>query len=255
MTSLHHTVLRAEGGAPTRHVLVLHGILGMGNNLRALGQAFVREHPSIACVLVDLRMHGRSQGFEPPHDIDACAADLCALESALSLPVSGVFGHSFGGKVALAYAAQRPALDHIALLDSGPFARPDRRGSEHTMAVLDMLDALPERFESRAAFIAEWLAMNLERSDTGYRFRLDVSAIRALLDDYFARDLWRVLATHEARIDVVIGRQSNIWDTTERERLTELAQRRARLRIHELDAGHWVHVDDPSGLLGALSAP
>jgi pimeloyl-ACP methyl ester carboxylesterase len=37
--------------------------------------------------------------------------------------VSQILGHSFGGKVALAFHAQHPALERVMLLDSAPGAR------------------------------------------------------------------------------------------------------------------------------------
>ena len=70
-----------------------------------------------------------------------------------------------------------------------------------------MLSTLPERFASRDAFveyvekqgtersIAMWLAMNVRPASDGdgYVMRVDVPALRALLDDYFARDAWSVI--------------------------------------------------------------
>ena len=94
--ALNHSLLRAEGATPDRAVLVLHGILGTGNNLRPVAQAFQAADPRYLPVLVDLRQHGRSQGFSAPHTLEACAADLVALEQTLPLPVRAVIGHSFG---------------------------------------------------------------------------------------------------------------------------------------------------------------
>ena len=58
-------------------------------------------------VLVDLRMHGASQDFSPPHTLAACVADLRALENSIG-PFHGVIGHSFGGKVALELVGAPP---------------------------------------------------------------------------------------------------------------------------------------------------
>ncbi len=273
MPLLHHTVLTAaglpDGPAGGRTILVLHGILGSGNNLRGVAQALLAEDPSAQCVLVDLRMHGRSQGCSPPHTIEACAGDLQALARSLSRPPTEIIGHSFGGKVALAYAREQSELQRIALLDSNPFPRADRNGSEQTMAVIEMLERLPAFFETRAAFvehvhrqgfpraIADWLAMNLDRTDAGFRFRLDLNAVRALIDDYLAQDLWPVLETTSARVDLVIGGRSEVFREADLARARALsAQAPARVRLHILpEAGHWVHVDDPEGLMRALTSP
>jgi pimeloyl-ACP methyl ester carboxylesterase len=247
-------------------VAFLHGILGTGGNLRGLAQAFVQADPTLGALLVDLRLHGKSRGFAPPHDVAACARDLLALEATLKLPIVGVVAHSFGGKVALAYHAQRPLLERVVLLDSDPGSRPDRVGSEQTMAVIGLLERLPKLYAKREDFvervhgeghsraIADWLAMNLERTPEGFAFGVDLDGIRALLDSYFASDLWPVLEDSSARIDVVIGGRSQVWDEAHVARINRLAsQNPERVCAHVLaEAGHWVHADDPHGLRRVL---
>ncbi|MDB4975679.1 MAG: putative hydrolase, alpha/beta fold family [Myxococcaceae bacterium] len=263
---LHGAWVRAPGARPMRTLLFLHGILGSGSNLRGLAQAFVQAEPDCAALLVDLRLHGKSRDFPAPHDVGACARDLLALEQTLPLPVSGVIGHSFGGKVALAYHRERPRLARVVTLDSDPGSRPDRAGSEQTMTVLSMLDRLPRHYARRDDFVAlvtseghargvaEWLAMNLVREEEGFALRVDLPGIRQLLDSYFALDLWSVLEHSEAQIDVVIGGRSTVWDAAHRARIELLADRKPeRVHVHVLpEAGHWVHVDDPAGLRAAL---
>lgn len=248
-------------------MLFLHGILGSGANLRGLALAFVQADPSLVVHLVDLRLHGKSRAFTAPHDVRACARDLVALESTLAQPVIGVLGHSFGGKVALAYHAERPQLSRVITLDSDPGSRPDRVGSEQTTAVLEMLERAPRHYPKREQFldyvhaaghsraIAEWLAMNLERRPDGFALQTDLAGIRALLDSYFATDLWSVLDLSRAQVDIVIGGRSQVWDQASRARIEALAATKPTLHVHVLpDAAHWVHVDDPAALRAALVA-
>src|SRR5262249_18749590 len=153
--------------------------------------------------LVDLRMHGQSQDAPPPHTLEAVAEDLVRLDASLEVPVAGVLGHSFGGKAALAYAARAGRmLDEVWVLDASPGTRRERASS--TEAALRTLRAVPQPLPSRERFleiiaehghpraIADWLAMNLRRADDGLRLRLDLDAVEALLDGYFAADLWPV---------------------------------------------------------------
>jgi len=264
---LHAAWVRAADARPTRGMLFLHGILGSGGNLRGVAQAMVQADPSLAALLVDLRLHGKSRGFSPPHDVTTCARDLVSLEASLPLPITAVLGHSFGGKVALAYHQLRPGLSRIVTLDSDPGIRPDRVGSEQTMQVIALLKTLPKDYPTRDAFtqriqsaghargIADWLAMNLERTPEGFRFAVDLDGIERLLDSYFETDLWSVLDRSDARIDVVIGGTSSVWDAEHRLRIEALARDKpAKVRVHVLPhAGHWVHVDDPAGLRAALA--
>lgn len=273
---LHHAIVRhgadhqqpaAVAASPSRALFMLHGILGSGTNLRGLAQQLAQRAPELALVLVDLRGHGRSEHGPAPHDVSRCAADLVELERNLELQIIGVIGHSFGGKVALAYHQQRPALERVVLLDSAPFARPYRAGSEHTMQIIALLERAPANFATRAEFIAyihknghsraiaDWLAMNLERHEGGFRLRVDLAQIRALLDDYFTLDLSAVVAQSSARIDLLIAGRSEVYGPNEVARAEALARESGgRVHVHHLpDAGHWLHVDEPQEVLRILA--
>lgn len=96
--------------------------------------------------------------------------------------------------------------------------------------------------------IAQWLAMNLDRGEHGVRFGLDLVAIRALLDDYFSRDLWSVLEQLRSHILVINGVRSNVYDEHDREHLARVVSDRVAVRVVP-DAGHWVHAEAPDELL------
>ncbi|HEX6241678.1 MAG TPA: alpha/beta hydrolase, partial [Polyangiales bacterium] len=258
---------RARGPLPARGLLMLHGILGSGTNLRSLALQLAQQAPDLAWVLVDLRGHGRSEHGPAPHDVAHCATDLVALGRGLELEIVGVVGHSFGGKVALAYHQLQPELERVVLLDSAPFARPYRAGSEQTMQIIGLLERAPKSFATRAEFIAyvhkhghsraiaDWLAMNLERHDAGLRLRVDLAQIRALLDDYFTLDLGAVLQQSQAHIDLLIAGRSEVYGPNEVARAEGLAHESGgRVRVHPLpDAGHWLHVDEPQAVLRILA--
>jgi pimeloyl-ACP methyl ester carboxylesterase len=266
-------LLTASGVAPTqveRWLVFLHGILGRGNNWRGIARKLVAAHPAWGAALVDLRAHGDSRHLPPPDDLGTAADDVARLVASLPGPLGGILGHSFGGKVALATLG-RVRVPLLFVIDSLPGARPDHRGSEGTVKIARMLAELPERFASRDAFIAyvrergvdpavaDWLATNLERREDGTaRFALELPRIRALLDDYFATDLWPAIdpPPAETRAHLVIGGRSPVFLAEDRARAASLAQRHPdRVRVHVLErADHWVHVDDPAGLLGLLDA-
>ncbi len=269
---LQHALVTAPDAAPTRWMLVLHGILGSGTNLRSFARRLATAHPAWGFILPDLRMHGLSQGARPPHGVAAAADDLVRLGEHLGLPIAGVLGHSFGGKVAMAYLDRRgERLDQAWILDASPSARPHGERAGTTGQIVAMLRAMPQPLASRESFlavvaehghargIAEWLAMNLRRADDGFRLRLDLDAIGALLDNYFAVDLWRVL--EEGRLarelHMVLGGLSDALDAADRAHLAALG---STVTTHVLEgAGHWVHVDAPDALFalitGALARP
>jgi esterase len=267
--TLGHSIVHAEGATPDRSILFLHGILGRGLNWRSVALKLVRARPRWAAVLVDLREHGDSLGLAPPHDLDRAAQDVVDLAQTITPTPRAVLGHSFGGKVALALA-EKMDLDRLIVVDSLPGARPDRRGSDETVRVVSMLESLPRHLASREEFIelvkahgfpdalARWLAMSVHHEEEGVRFGPDLSVVRALLDDYFARDLWRVIdpPPDETIVDLIIGGRSPVFDEGDRARAAAIAKAHPdRVHVHLLErAGHWVHVDDPNGLQAVLEA-
>lgn len=258
-------VSQPEAPAPTAWMFFLHGILGTGANFRSFARKVVAAHPTWGAVLVDLRAHGGSRALPAPYTVAAAAADLRALEAQVPGPVRAILGHSFGGKVSLAYLEERArrdphALRRLFLLDSNPGLRPEAKGSESTLEVIAMLRTLPETFVARKDFvaavkatghterIAQWLAMNLVRTEDGtaFRFGVDLDAIDALLADYFAHDLWSVLEPPpgDTRVVAINGEKSSVYDDEARARLArDAAQWPERVVVHTLDAGHWIHVE------------
>lgn len=261
--TLHATTIAAPGRRPERTVLFLHGILGSGNNLRQIARGFVDAFPNSAAVLVDLRLHGRSLDFPPPHTVHACAEDLLGLADTLPAPVRGIWGHSFGGKVALEFANQPTTdLEHAWIIDTTP-GRGSFEESGEVYRVFQTLEALPTTFATREAFvaavetrghaitIAQWLAKNLESTSDGFRFSLCLSALRALLDDYFARDLWPVIEAPpgSAQIHLIVGGRSAAFTAVDRARGVRAAMN-PRVTYDEVPgAGHWVHADAPEAVL------
>ena len=267
MPTLAHTQLTAPGTTPDRWLLVLHGLLGRGNNWRSVARSLVTARPGWGAALVDLRMHGDSQGFTAPHTVQAAADDLDALASNLPGPVQGVLGHSLGGKVALAWATRARGLAHAVVLDSSPGPRAAGEGSETTREVLQVLRALPAVLPTREDFVARveaagqspalaaWLAMNLRRHDAGYAFGLNLDAMESLFQDVLVRDDWPVVTAPPPglRLSFILGGRSTTVQGEAAQRLSALASE-GRLGLTVLpEAGHWLHVDDPSGTVQAVT--
>ncbi len=242
----------------------LHGILGSGQNLRTLARRFVTARPGWSAWLVDLRGHGSSPKRSPEPSLAAAARDVLDLTRSSALPIGAIIGHSFGGKVALEMVRQGLVPDHVVVLDSIPGPRLDARGSESTLEVIEMLERLPETFASREEFVAavvaagqarplaQWLAISLERAPSGYGFGPDLGEIRALLTSYFEADLWPVIESppERSRIHLVIGDRSPVWSAEDRARALALATERVTVDV--LPAGHWIHVEDPEGVLRVM---
>ncbi len=95
-------------------LLLLHGGPGMDHaGFRPYFDRFADTHQ---VVYYDHRGNGRSDGFDDPSgwDLDTWADDVVRLCDALGITEPVVLGNSFGGFVAMAYAARHP--DHPAKL-------------------------------------------------------------------------------------------------------------------------------------------
>jgi esterase len=293
MTAKLHYELVAPAGAaaapPRSWLMVVHGIFGSGGNWRSIVRRLVERRPSWGAVLVDLRGHGRSASGEPPHTIEACAADLLVLDRALGAegrPVRAALGHSLGGKVVLALrrltahgigvTARTADLLQTWMLDATPGARPEalHDPADSVRRVLELLEAQPAEVAHRDAFvdamlqgglaepIARWLAMNLEPAGDAFRLRLDLAVVRAVLADYFQRDEWRAVEDPEmpGELHVVCAGRSDSVPHDARVRLAAHQQHTGLTHVHLVpEAGHWLHLDAPDAvvelLAGALPNP
>src|SRR5262249_41095919 len=225
---------RIDGAGGERTIAFLHGILGRGSNLRTLARRFVEARPQWTAWLVDMRGHGRSPKGTPNSSLEAAARDLVNMAARATPPLHAIVGHSFGGKVALEAAriGAMAALEHVVVIDSVPGIREPLRGDDSALAGIEKIKTLPTTLASNSDFadaliasgitraLAQWLAQSVEKEGDHVRFALDLEEIRALILDYFARDLWPVVERPPgvAKVHLVIGDRSDAYSSAERER-------------------------------------
>jgi esterase len=275
MARLHHELIAGDGAPPRGWFLLTHGIYGSGGNWRSIARKVQRALPGLGCVLVDLRNHGKSETPPPPHTIAACADDVGELVDALAAegrPVLAAAGHSFGGKVVAMLRHRRGEHAHVErmrqwwMLDSSPSARPESATEPNNQVreVLEAMEDLPTNLPSRAAFeatltgagqpksLAQWLALNLEAEGEGFRLRLPLPAIREMLGHYYVTDLWdSLLDPAGGEVHVVVAEKSSTLSATDRDRLRAAPP---HLKMHPIDAGHWLHIDAADAVVALLSA-
>ena len=259
-----------SGGEALPVLYVLHGVLGSGRNWSSFARRLLRLRPDWRAVLGDLRLHGASQGMPGPHNVAAAARDVMELRRTASAGSPGpvpeaILGHSFGGKVALeVQAASEPPLAQTWIVDSTPSAA---EASGASAGMLARLEASPTDFSSRDAAVAyvrdagfdlataRWMATNLERDGDRWRWGLDPAGLRQLLEDFAATDAWDVLenAAPDADIHFVRATRDSILSDAATNRIRNLEAQGAPVTLHTLDGGHWLHVDNPDGLLALVA--
>jgi esterase len=268
MDLLASSLVASDTAAVRRTSVFLHGIYGRGRNWAAIARGLAARRPEWAAALVDLRLHGASPAFQPPHTVAACAADvrrLIARANGWPAPADAIVGHSFGGKVALSVLADGPPpLSQVWVVDSTPAAgEPD--GTAWRM--LDVVRALPPRVAARAeaidglvaggiaADVAAWMASNLRREGDGLVWALDWEAMEALLRDFFVRDLWPVVEAPPPGVALhfIKATQSSRLSEDACARIEAAGRATGRVHLHRVEGGHWVHADNPAAITGLLA--
>ncbi|HTV02290.1 MAG TPA: alpha/beta hydrolase [Luteitalea sp.] len=262
------TRLGAETPGP-RSLLMLHGIYGRGRNWQAVARVLVERRPDWSCWLVDLRHHGDATSGPGVGTLDDLASDIETWSAASGVVPDAVLGHSFGGKVALAYAgrqASRPLQTWV--IDSTPDAKAPGGSAWGMLAVVR---GLPATFATRQEAIAgieaggfetgvaQWMSTNLVREGEGFRWRLDFDVMEQLLHEFFRTPCWDVLAPGSSQHDVHIVKASRSSVITP-EVVTRLRSLEARgtgdhasVHLHEREGGHWIHAESPGVIVDLLA--
>lgn len=247
-------------------IFILHGLLGAGRNWRSFAKQLRQRlgEQDWRVVLVDLRGHGASasigQGM-PACGVMEAARDVDALAKMIGTAPSVVVGHSLGGKIALEYSKlATTAPKQTWSLDSVP-GRVE--ADPHGVAeVLSAIRALPRRIPSRkwlaqalpqfSTELVDWIGSNLKNvCDGGSELELvfNLDTVMQLYDSYQKTDSWHAIEDEASGIYVVKAENSTRWSTACVERL-----KRSPANFQVLaNAGHWVHTDNPNGLLEILT--
>lgn len=137
-------------------VVVVHGSMDRSAGLLRLSRRLDHDH---RVVRYDRRGYGRSADVGPPWTAEANIDDLEALLVMQPQTPAVVFGHSYGGNVALGLAARRPELVHAVVVYETPLSWldwwPGDSAGAAAMAVADPGDAA-EAFMRRLVGDAVW---------------------------------------------------------------------------------------------------
>ncbi len=246
MTLLHYTL---TGDGPP--LVILHGLFGSGKNWQSHARRFGR-HFATHCV--DLRNHGESFHADAM-DYPAMSADVVALLDHLGFESCHLLGHSMGGKVAMMLAFEHPArFERLVVADIAPVAY-----SHHYDDLIDPIMALPlDTIESRVQAdhllrphipedpLRAFLLQNLQRTDTGWRWRVNWPVIQREMDELTGYDLptlWHI----ETPTLFLRGARSDYVGDIE---LEVIEQHFGNFELATLDeAGHWLHAEQPDAFV------
>ncbi len=236
-------------------LLLLHGLLGSLVNWQRIARKLSEGR---RVIVPDLRNHGRS-----PHDSDvsyeAMAADVLELLDELAVPRSVVIGHSMGGKTAMVLALQHPGcVERLGVVDIAPVTYSGRLAM-----LLDALLALPlEQITSRAhaeelltpniadKAVRDHMLQNLQRGDSGWRWRNNLQALRDGLDVISGFPELPEDAGYVGRTLFIRGENSGYIEPEHLPRIRQLFPSAEMMVIP--GAGHWVYAEQPQAFLSVL---
>jgi len=99
-------------------LLILHGLLGMGDNWLSLARQYAGHGFEVH--LIDQRNHGKSF-HDPEMNYEVMVEDLQDYIEHYKLSSFDLMGHSMGGKTAMFYAVSFPEpISHLIIVDIAP---------------------------------------------------------------------------------------------------------------------------------------
>lgn len=239
--------------------------------------------------LIDIRGHGNSPRFHDyaPHTIINAAKDIERYSKHHEIVPDVVIGHSLGGKIALEYSQSLSSLSSssakkrrlVFTLDSVPYeVEKDMFGAEFILKATEKLpEVVPNREYLKAQLaplqissgIIDWLGSNLvlanpggahvegndDTATTSLTWQFDRKILRELYESFQQTALWHALEEKDhddVHVHIVKAENSSDWKPDAMKRI-EMLKQEEKVSYHVLErAGHWVHSDNPIGLISIL---
>lgn len=251
-----HSLRFENSAAPA--LVILHGLLGSSRNWSTIGKALQDRFDVHA---VDLRNHGSS-----PHAgtmrWSEMSADLQAYLDRKNIESMILMGHSLGGKVAMRYACENPAVvKKLIIVDIAAKPYPPYHDNEFRAMKRIPTAELTSRKEAEELLkpmVEDWamrqfLLTNLVRSEVGdgFKWQVNLDALQASLPHIRQNSLLETDRYNQPAL-LVRGANSDFIDDNDAE---EMRCWFSHLREEIVpSAGHNVHVENRKGFLEALGA-
>lgn len=238
-------------------VIVLHGIFGISDNWITIGRRLAEK---FAVYLVDQRNHGQSP-HSPTFNYPAMVDDLYEFIEEHELEDPVLIGHSMGGKVAMNFAMDYPALvNKLILVDMSP--RQYKPRPIHSTMISAMMSVnfdvsnTRKDVEDHLALtigypgIRMFLMKNLQRvGKNRFEWRINLEAITNNLNEIFKGVDQR--KTFEGPTLFVRGGKSDYVQDKDFELIKKLFPNSEIETLEE--ASHWLHADAPEKLCAIFS--
>lgn len=252
MVDLH---TRSYGDSDNPALVLLHGLFGASANWGSTARRLADRY----FVLVpDLRNHGQSP-HTGVHSYPAMAEDLRVLLAHHSVERPTIVGHSMGGKVGMQFALEQPALvERLAVVDMAPVSY--THDFEDVLRAFDVvqLDRINSRSDADRQMAAvlpvqglrAFLLQNLVRRDAGWRWRVNLDALRAEQGTITAFPTHAPGSRFDGPVGFIYGSLSTYVRPSHWSTIHRLFPDADGCEVE--GAGHWVYADRPEEFMNCL---
>jgi len=178
-------------------VIILHGLYGCSDNWMYIARNLSEKY---RVIVVDCRNHGNSP-HSNSHTYSEMVTDLAWLFSDLEIEKAHIVGHSMGGKLAMAFAADYPEkIISLTVVDIAPKNYLNSsNGFSQNIRHETILDALVSfnlaGCDSRKAveaemsktiydlFVVSFIMKNLKKSHAGFEWKINAPVLKEFLPE------------------------------------------------------------------------
>ncbi|MFT6386745.1 MAG: esterase [Cellvibrionaceae bacterium] len=238
---------RHWGASASPSVVVIHGLFGSMENLGMITRLLKNDFSVYG---LDLPNHGRSPRLSPS-SLSTMAESVFAWMDGVGLENAYFLGHSLGGKVAMELALRYPQrVKALIVADIAPVVYPRRHDDVFRGFGAVDLKSLKSRCEADLAmqsFVGEastrsFLLKNLEKTDAGWGWRINLNALTEDYDEYISANT-SGFPPYRQPVLFIKGERSNYILPEYREATLTLFPN-ADVKIIN-DTGHWLHAEKP----------
>jgi pimeloyl-ACP methyl ester carboxylesterase len=249
MKILHSNII----GDSNKHLIILHGFLGMGDNWKTHAKKIAAEGFTVH--LLDLRNHGRSF-WDQDFSFDSMAEDISNYLKFKNISKVDMLGHSMGGNLAIYISNKTPnILNKIVIVDIVP--KKYKNMHQDILSGLKSIDfnligSRREADDKLSAYISDervrhFLLKNLywkSEHKLGFRFNLDVlyGYSKNSITNKFENPI-----SFKGPALFLHGKSSNYVNEQDYELINYHYSNASIIKVP--NSGHWLHADNPDFFL------
>lgn len=242
-------------GDSNKHILILHGFLGSGDNWISVSRKL--NDIGFTIHLIDQRNHGRSFHSEK-FDYELMCEDLFNYIEYYNVINPILIGHSMGGKTAMRFSLKYPELiQKLIVLDTSPREYPVLHQAiidslkEIDLSIYNTRNSVDDKLKEsiKQKDLRNFLMKNIYRTNDGkLSFRFNLRSLSKNIGNIGKK----IESDNQFIAEAIFikGEKSEYINESDKESINILFPNSKFYIIP--NAGHWLHVDNPNDFLSVL---